>query len=101
MPDTERDRPPHRHLEDYIGDGAYVYMDDAAQVVLYTSDGYSATNTVVLEPAVLENFKRWMERRDEYIELFQRRRDEDKCLKNLQCIFSAGHEDECGFMVQD
>lgn len=96
MPDERR---PGRHLEDYIGDAVYVYMDDAAQVVLYTSNGIVETNRVVLEPQVLMSFQRWLERRGEYITAFQSRRSDGRCVKNLACIFAADHEDECGFMA--
>ena len=43
-----------RYFEQHMGDGAYGYMNDARQVVLYTSNGVEETNEVVLEPEVLE-----------------------------------------------
>jgi len=38
----------------YLGDGVYAQIDDAGQVVLTTEDGLRATNTIYLEPAVLD-----------------------------------------------
>lgn len=55
-------RDPHRTGEDYLGDGAYVYLDPVGCVVLYTSDGIRETNRVVLEPEVLVAFERWLAR---------------------------------------
>ena len=57
-----RETRPGRYEEDYLGDGAYVYMSPAREVVLYTSNGVEETNQVVLEPAVLAAFERWMTR---------------------------------------
>ncbi len=51
-----------RYFEDYLGDGAYIYLSPYNSVVIYTSDGYSETNTVVLEPACMRAFDRWRER---------------------------------------
>lgn len=48
-----------RYFEQYMGDGAYAYMNEARQVVLYTSNGVEETNEVVLEPEVLEMFLNW------------------------------------------
>lgn len=56
------ERRKGRHYEDYIGDGAYVYISDFNEVVLYTSDGITETNTVVMEPSVLSSFERWLAR---------------------------------------
>ncbi len=86
---------PNRHLEDYIGDGAYVYMESWGDVVLYTSDGIRETARVCLEPEVLQAFKRWLERRDEYIARFAARRSEGKCLKDLECLGVADHDGPC------
>ena len=49
-----------RYFEDYLGDGAYVYLDPFGDVVLYTSNGISETNRVVLESSVLSAFERWL-----------------------------------------
>lgn len=38
----------------YLGDGVYAWIDDAGQVVLITEDGTRRTNTIYLEPAVLD-----------------------------------------------
>ena len=54
-----------RYFEDYIGDGAYVYMDPARNIVLYTSNGITETNQVVLEPQVFQSFLAWIKRVEE------------------------------------
>lgn len=41
--------------EMYLGDAVYASFD-GYHIVLQTRDGYSATNTIALEPAVLETF---------------------------------------------
>ena len=41
--------------EMYLGDAVYASYD-GFHIVLQTRDGYSATNTIALEPAVLETF---------------------------------------------
>ena len=51
-----------RICEDYIGDGAYVYLTPYQDVVLYTSNGIEETNRVVLEPPVMRAFERWQVR---------------------------------------
>ncbi len=41
----------------YLGDAVYVEVEEStSNVVLTTEDGISATNTIVLEPGVLEAF---------------------------------------------
>lgn len=52
----------YRAYENYIGDAVYVFRSKFNDVVLYTSNGIQETNRVVLEPAVLEAFMRWMNR---------------------------------------
>lgn len=54
-------RTPSRHFETYIGDGAYVYMNDAAQIILYTSNGLTETNRIALESQVLTAFEDWID----------------------------------------
>lgn len=49
-----------RYFQTYLGDGAYVYLDNFRGVVLYTSNGISEINRVVLEPEVLQVFERWL-----------------------------------------
>ncbi len=44
----------------YLGDGLYAEFD-GYQVALFAHDGIRATNTVYLEPQVLESFLRWIE----------------------------------------
>ncbi len=55
-----RETRPGRFEEDYLGDGAYVYMSPSRDVVLYTSNGIHETNVVVMEPSVLAAFERWI-----------------------------------------
>ncbi len=44
----------------YLGDGAYVAFDGFA-LVLTTEDGVSVTNRIVLEPAIYEALRRYVE----------------------------------------
>jgi hypothetical protein len=39
-------------LKRYLGDGVYVEMNEAGQIVLTAEDGIKATNTIYLEPEV-------------------------------------------------
>ena len=43
----------------YIGDGVYV-GHDGFHVWLVTHNGYTITNEVALEPAVIEGFVKWL-----------------------------------------
>jgi hypothetical protein len=63
-----------RYFEQYMGDGAYGYMNEARQVVLYTSNGVEETNEVVLEPEVLELFLNWAATLPERIKRLQKER---------------------------
>jgi hypothetical protein len=38
----------------YLGDAVYADVDDLGRLVLTTENGYDATNTIVLEPDVLD-----------------------------------------------
>ena len=49
-----------RRYHTYLGDGVYVYLDSYGAFVLYTSDGLSETNTIVIEPETLESLQEWM-----------------------------------------
>ncbi len=40
--------------KEYIGDGVYA-KDDGYHIILTTEDGYTATNTIILEPEVIES----------------------------------------------
>lgn len=51
---------PGRRFEQYIGDAVYIYADQGGNVVLYTSDGLSETNRVVMEPSVVMAFEKWL-----------------------------------------
>jgi len=50
----------------YLGDGVYAAVDAYRGLVLTTEDGIEATNTIVLEPEVLEALERY---------IYARRRD--------------------------
>lgn len=67
MPTNNEAARPHRILEDYLGDGAYVYLSPSRNVVLYTSDGVIETNRVELEPDVLRSFDEWVVRMREWL----------------------------------
>lgn len=54
-----------RHLETYIGDGAYAYVSDYRSLVFFTSDGERETNRVEIDVGDLEGFRRF----DQAIEL--------------------------------
>jgi len=47
----------------YLGDGVYVEVD-ARGLVLMTENGIETTNTIVLEAAVYEALKQYVERLD-------------------------------------
>ena len=51
-----------RAMEEYLGDGAYAYLDPVGDVWLYTSDGIEETNAVCLEYQTREVFKLWLQR---------------------------------------
>lgn len=44
----------------YLGDGLYARLDESRTVELYASNGIEKTNSVFLEPEVLEAFKKWL-----------------------------------------
>jgi hypothetical protein len=46
----------------YLGDAVYAAVNDAGQIVLTTENGYSATNTIYLEPEVYEALVRFVGR---------------------------------------
>lgn len=52
--------PERSPRADYIGDGVYVDIDEYGDVILTTEDGISVQNRVVLEPAVLGAFQRYL-----------------------------------------
>ncbi len=52
---------PDRFFEHYLGDGAYVFMEPYGDVVLYTSNGISEENRVVLGASELESLLNWVE----------------------------------------
>lgn len=45
--------------KEYLGDGVYVELE-GREVILTTEVGLHTTNTIVLEPAVLENLWKWL-----------------------------------------
>jgi hypothetical protein len=56
-----------RHLETYLGVGAYVYLSDWDEVVFYTSNGITETNTVVLDTDGLRMLMNWLPQMQEFI----------------------------------
>ena len=46
----------------YLGDGAYVKLNEYGQIVLFTSDGVTTTNTICFEPELLLAFQEWLRR---------------------------------------
>ena len=50
-----------RDVKEYLGDGAYINFD-GYHVVLTAENGIYATDTVALEPEVLERFLNYIER---------------------------------------
>lgn len=49
------------HKKTYLGDGVYAAIEEFG-LVLTTENGIEATNTIVLEPAVLRALEEWIER---------------------------------------
>lgn len=46
----------------YLGDGVYVTHDGCGQVTLTVNNGIFDTARVFLNPSVMRNFERWVER---------------------------------------
>ena len=46
--------------KEYLGDGVYAQKSQFGEVVLTTENGITATNTIILEPAVLQSFINWL-----------------------------------------
>ena len=66
-----------RHLESYLGDGAYVYLNNWGGVVFYTSDGRSEIDSVVIDAADLKKLKRWLKEAEEFVAVARERQQED------------------------
>lgn len=49
-------------FREYLGDSVYVRVDGFGSVILTIEDGTRATNTIVLEPQVIQAFAQWLER---------------------------------------
>ena len=41
--------------KEYIGDGVYAELDEFNSIVLTTENGIQTTNSIVLEPAVMQS----------------------------------------------
>jgi len=65
-----------RYLEQYIGDGAYVYMDPYRGIVFYTSDGIHETNTVVIDIGGISILLDWIARREEFLRSYDTAHEE-------------------------
>ena len=49
-------------FKEYLGDGVYAAFDgDRESIVLTTENGISVTNTIYLEPEILEALKRYLD----------------------------------------
>ena len=70
-----------RHLERYIGDGAYVYCDDCGNVVIYASNGYIETDRVVIDVDDMPALTRWLTDRLEYVNAI---RDEQRAAREAE-----------------
>ena len=49
-----------RHLETYIGDGAYAFVADHRSLVFYTSNGIEEQNRVEIDIGDIAGFQRWL-----------------------------------------
>ena len=50
-----------RKLAEYLGDGAYIRRGAyLGEVIIFASDGISRTNTVHLDPQMIENLEAWL-----------------------------------------
>lgn len=47
-------------FREYLGDSVYAAIDPYGAVVLTTENGFRPTNTIVLEPEVLDALERWL-----------------------------------------
>lgn len=56
------DRPDLKAAKEYIGDGVYAGLSPYGDVDLWTTDGVSVTNRIVLEPSVLHALVDWIRR---------------------------------------
>ncbi len=52
---------PERMPKEYLGDAVYM-ADDGYHMVLTTSDGIRDTNRICIEPGLLPQFERYIER---------------------------------------
>ena len=55
-----------RNLETYLGDGAYAYLAEYGDIILYTSNGITETNRVVLGPYEMQAFSEWIKQVEEF-----------------------------------
>ncbi len=56
-------KPPN--YKDYLGDAVYIQLDEINRIVLTTEDGYSANNTIILEPEVISALLGYIEKTKE------------------------------------
>jgi hypothetical protein len=50
------------HRKAYLGDGVYAERDENGRVVLTAENGISASDTIYLEPEVLQQLIEWAQR---------------------------------------
>lgn len=77
----------------YLGDGAYVQFD-GWHVVLTTENGISTTNTVCLDPHVLENFEAYVKRLKEQIYEARKRQSSTQASQEESQPEPDGHSQE-------
>ena len=54
--------------KEYLGDSVYVVVEDG-MIKLTTENGYKVSNTIFIEPQVMEAFIKWYKRLNEVSEL--------------------------------
>lgn len=56
--------------KEYLGDGVYVKWDGFA-IVLTTKNGINATNQIILEPEVVEQFETFLQRVKDFVKNYK------------------------------
>ena len=51
-----------KQTKSYLGDAVYADCDGCGVVILTTENGIRATNTIYLEPGVVDKLERWLKR---------------------------------------
>jgi len=48
----------------YLGDGAYVRISQLGEIVIYTTNGITVTNSVYLEPSAINELIKFLKREE-------------------------------------